>query len=144
MQDPSGFYIDMGASELIIDGRIAVRSGVSVDTIRERSVVLSDGAELPADFIVYATGYRRLAQAGAILSSEIIDKLGPIGGIGSGVRSDHGPWAGETRNVWKPTRQPGLWFHNGNFGLMRFFSRILALQIKARQTGLPTPVYGLA
>jgi putative flavoprotein involved in K+ transport len=143
-QDPSGYYIDVGASELIIDGRIAVRSGVSVDTIRERSVVLSDGAELPADFIVYATGYRRLAQAGAILSSEIIDKLGPIGGIGSGVRSDHGPWAGETRNVWKPTRQPGLWFHNGNFGLMRFFSRILALQIKARQTGLPTPVYGLA
>jgi putative flavoprotein involved in K+ transport len=121
-----------------------VRSGVSVDTIRERSVVLSDGAELPADFIVYATGYGRLAQAGAILSSEIIDKLGPIGGIGSGVRSDHGPSAGETRNVRKPTRQPGLWFHNGNFGLMRFFSRILALQIKARQTGLPTPVYGLA
>ena len=97
MQDPSGFYIDMGASELIIDGRIAVRNGVSVDTIRERSVVLSDGAELPADFIVYATGYRRLAQAGAILSSEIIDKLGPIGGIGSGVRSDHGPWRDKER-----------------------------------------------
>ena len=46
--------------------------------------------------------------------------------------------------VWKPTRQPGLWFHNGNFGLMRFFSRILALQIKAREAGVPTPVYGLA
>jgi putative flavoprotein involved in K+ transport len=144
MQDPSGFYIDLGASELIIDGHVAVRSGVSVDAIRERSVVLSDGAELPADFIVYATGYRRLAQAAAILSSEIIQKLGPIGGIGSGLRRDHGPWAGETRNVWKPTQQPGLWFHNGNFGLMRFFSRILALQIKARQAGLPTPVYGLA
>jgi putative flavoprotein involved in K+ transport len=98
----------------------------------------------PADFIVYATGYRRLTRAGAILSSEIIERLGPIGGIGSGVRSDHGPWAGATRNIWKPTRQPGLWFHNGNFGLTRFFSRILALQIKARQAGLPTPVYGLA
>ncbi|MDB5607332.1 MAG: hypothetical protein JWP25_4232 [Bradyrhizobium sp.] len=144
MQDPSGFYIDMGASELIINGHVAVRSGVSVDAIRERNVVLSDGVELPADFIVYATGYRKLAQAGAILSSDIIEKLGHIGGIGSAVRSDHGPWAGETRNVWKPTRQPGLWFHNGNFGLMRFFSRILALQIKARQAGLPTPVYGLA
>jgi putative flavoprotein involved in K+ transport len=144
MQDPSGFYIDMGASELIIDGHVAVRSGVSVDAIHERSVVLSDGAELPADFIVYATGYRKLAQAGTILSSEIIEKLGPIGGIGSGLRRDCGPWAGEIRNVWKPTRQPGLWFHNGNFGLMRFFSRILALQIKARQAGLPTPVYGLA
>ena len=143
MQDPSGFYIDMGASELIINGHVAVRSGVSVAAIRERSVVLSDGAELRADFIVYATGYQRLAQAGAILSSEIIQKLGPIGGIGSGFRRDAGPWAGETRNVWKPTRQRGLWFHNGNFGLMRFFSRILALQIKARHAGLPTPIYGL-
>jgi putative flavoprotein involved in K+ transport len=46
--------------------------------------------------------------------------------------------------VWKPTRQPGLWFHNGNFGLMQFFSRILALEIKAREAGLPTPVYRLA
>jgi hypothetical protein len=59
-------------------------------------------------------------------------------------RRDLGPWAGEIRNVWKPTRQRGLWFHNGNFGLMRFFSRILALQIKARHAGLPTPIYGLA
>src|SRR5258706_9535234 len=143
-QDPSGFYIDMGVSELIINGHVAVRSGVSVDAIRERSVVLSDGSELPADFIVYATGYRRLAQAGAILSSEIIEKLGPVGGIGSGMRRDHGPWAGETRNAWKPTRQPGLWFPNGNFGLLRFFSRILALQLNAPQAGLPTPVYGLA
>jgi putative flavoprotein involved in K+ transport len=144
MQDPSGFYIDVGASKLIINGQVAVRSGVSVAAIREHSVVLSDGAELPADFIVYATGYQRLAQPGAILSSEIIEKLGPIGGIGSGVRRDRGPWAGEIRNVWKPTRQRGLWFHNGNFGLMRFFSRILALQIKARHAGLPTPIYGLA
>ncbi|WP_024518565.1 NAD(P)/FAD-dependent oxidoreductase [Bradyrhizobium sp. Tv2a-2] len=143
MQDPSGFYIDVGASELIINGDVAVRSGVSVASICERSVVLSDGVELPADFIVYATGYQKLAQAGAILSSEIIQKLGPIGGIGSGVRRDPGPWTGETRNVWKPTRQQGLWFHNGNFGLMRFFSRILALQIKARHAGLPTPIYGI-
>lgn len=31
----------------------------------------------------------------------------------------------------------GLWLHNGNFGLARFFSRLLALQIKARQVELP-------
>ena len=40
-------------------------------------------------------------------------------------------------------RQPGFWIHNGNFGLMRFFSRLVAIQIKARQVGLPTPVHGL-
>ncbi len=142
-QDPSGFYIDVGASELIIDGRIAVRSGVSVAAIREHSVILSDGAELPADLIVYATGYKKLATLNEVLPDDIVRKLGPVGGIGSGVRSDQGPWEGETRNIWKPTKQPGLWLHNGNFGLMRFFSRLLALQIKARHVGLPTPVYGL-
>jgi putative flavoprotein involved in K+ transport len=144
IQDPSGFYIDVGASELIIDGRIAVRSGVSVETIRKRSVILSDGAELPADLIVYATGYRKLATLSEVLSDDIIRTLGPVGGIGSGIRSDHGPWSGENRNIWQPTRQSGLWLHNGNFGLTRFFSRLLALQIKARQVGLPTPVYGLS
>jgi putative flavoprotein involved in K+ transport len=56
MMAAAGFYIDLGASEFIIDGHIAVRSGVSVDTIRERSVVLSNGVELLADFIVYDTG----------------------------------------------------------------------------------------
>jgi putative flavoprotein involved in K+ transport len=142
-QDPSGFYIDVGASALIIDGRIAVRSGVSVVAIREHSVMLSDGAELPADLIVYATGYKKLATLNEVLPDDIIGKLGPVGGIGSGIRGDQGPWEGETRNIWKPTKQPGLWLHNGNFGLMRFFSRLLALQIKARQVELPTPVYGL-
>jgi putative flavoprotein involved in K+ transport len=142
-QDPSGFYIDVGASELIIDRRIAVRSGVSVEAVRERSVILSDGTELPADLIVYATGYRKLATLSEMLPDDIIRKLGPVGGVGSGIRGDQGPWDGENRNIWKPTRQPGLWLHNGNFGLMRFFSRLLALQIKARQVELPTPVYGL-
>jgi putative flavoprotein involved in K+ transport len=133
----------MGASELIIEGRITVRSGVSVEAIRERSVVLSDGTELPVDVIVYATGYKRLAELSEVLADDIIRKLGPVGGVGSGVRGDHGPWEGETRNIWKPTRQRGLWLHNGNFGLTRFFSRLLALQIKACHAGLTTPVYGL-
>ena len=133
----------MGASELIIDRRIAVRSRVSVEAVRERSVILSDGTELPADLIVYATGYRKLATLSEVLPGDIIRKLGPVGGVGSGIRGDQGPWNGENRNIWKPTRQPGLWLHNGNFGLMRFFSRLLALQIKARQVELPTPVYGL-
>jgi putative flavoprotein involved in K+ transport len=142
--DPSGFYIDVGASELIIDGHVAVRSGVSVVAIRERSLVLCDGAEQPAELIVYATGYWKLRQAGAILSSEIIQKLGPIGGIGSGLRRDHGPWAGEIRNGVEADAATGSLVSQRQFGLMRFFSRILALQIKAHEAGLPTPVYGLA
>ncbi|HEX2138480.1 MAG TPA: hypothetical protein VHG33_02090, partial [Woeseiaceae bacterium] len=52
-------------------------------------------------------------------------------------------WEGELRNMWKPTQQEGLWFHGGNLFQARFYSLILALQIKARAAGIPTPVYGL-
>jgi putative flavoprotein involved in K+ transport len=44
--------------------------------------------------------------------------------------------------MYKPTAQEALWFHGGNLALSRFFSRILALQIKARMEGIPTPVHG--
>src|SRR5207247_6451053 len=53
----SGYYIDVGASELVANGSIKLRSGVTVTQIKPHSVVLDDGSELQADLIVYATGY---------------------------------------------------------------------------------------
>jgi NADH dehydrogenase FAD-containing subunit len=44
---------------LIADGSIELRSGVSVEALGEHTVLLSDGSELPADVVVYATGYDR-------------------------------------------------------------------------------------
>lgn len=43
--------------------------------------------------------------------------------------------------MWKPTRQEGLWLQGGNLAQVRFYSRILALQLKARMEGIPTPVH---
>jgi putative flavoprotein involved in K+ transport len=37
----------------------------------------------------------------------------------------------------------GLWFRGGKLHLSRYFSQFLALQLKARMEGLPTPVYAL-
>ena len=37
--------------------------------------------------------------------------------------------------------QEGLWFHGGNLALSRYYSLYLALQLKARMEGIPTPVY---
>ena len=54
---------------------------------------------------------------------------------------DPGPWEGELRNMWKPTAQEGLWFQVGSINQSRFYSKFLALQLKARMEGLPTPVY---
>jgi putative flavoprotein involved in K+ transport len=140
----SGYYIDVGASELVASGEIALRSGVTIERINPRSVTLSDGSELPADLIVCATGYGSMnGWAARLISQEVADRVGKCWGLGSDTPKDPGPWEGELRNMWKPTQQPGLWFHGGNLHQSRHYSRFLALQLKARQAGLETPVYGL-
>jgi putative flavoprotein involved in K+ transport len=140
----SGYYIDVGASELIADGKIKLKSGVTIEQIKPHSVVLSDGTELPADMIVYATGYGSMnGWAARIISQEVADKVGKCWGLGSDTRKDPGPWEGELRNMWKPTHQPGLWFHGGNLHQSRHYSQFLSLQLKARMEGIPTPVYGM-
>lgn len=140
----SGYYIDVGASQLIIDGKVKLHSGVNIDEIKPRSVVLNDGTELPADLIVLATGYGSMnGFAAQLISREVADKVGKVWGHGSDTRKDPGPWEGEQRNMWKPTRQPGLWFHGGNLHQSRHYSQFLSLQLKARFEGIPTPVYGL-
>lgn len=140
----SGYYIDVGASELVAEGKIKLKSGVTIVRIKERSVQLSDGTELPADLIVYATGYGSMESwAARLISQEVADVVGQCWGLGSATAKDPGPWEGELRNMWKPTRQPGLWFHGGNLHQSRHYSQFLSLQIKARMEGIPTPVYGL-
>jgi putative flavoprotein involved in K+ transport len=144
MRTGSGYYIDVGASELIANGSIAIKTGVEIRQVRENTVELTDGSELPANLIVMATGFQSMNRALApIISEAVADKVGKCWGLGSGVRHDPGPWEGEPRNMWKPTQQPGLWFHGGNLHLSRHYSLLLALQLKARMERLPTPVYGL-
>ena len=138
----SGYYIDVGCSRLIIEGEVNVVSGVGVSQILPHGVVLSDGRELAADLIVYATGYGSMQSwAEQLISPDVADRVGPCWGLGSATVLDPGPWEGELRNMWKPTAQEGLWFHGGNLAQSRFHSLHLALQIKARMEGLETPVF---
>lgn len=140
----SGYYIDVGASELVAEGKIKLKSGVTIEKVNPRSVTLTDGTELPADLIVYATGYGSMnGWAARIISQEVADKVGKCWGMGSGTTKDPGPWEGELRNMWKPTQQQALWFHGGNLHQSRHYSRYLSLQLKARMEGLDTPVYGM-
>ena len=76
-------------------------------------------------------------------NAEVAAKVGKCWGLGSATAKDPGPWEGELRNMWKPTQQEGLWFHGGNLHQSRHYSLYLALQLKARMEGIPTPVYGL-
>lgn len=141
----SGYYIDEGCSALIANGEIAVKTRTGVSEIRPRSVVLENGEELPADLIVYATGYGPMENwVESLISKEVADKVGRVWGLGSDTPLDPGPWEGELRNMWKPTAQEGLWFHGGNLAQSRFHSLHLALQLKARMEGIATPVHRTA
>jgi putative flavoprotein involved in K+ transport len=139
----SGYYIDVGASELVANGDVKLAHG-QVDHLTEDSVVLDDGTELPADLVVYATGYTSMnGWVADLVGQEMADKVGRVWGLGSDTAKDPGPWEGEERNMWKPTQQKALWFHGGNLHQSRHYSLYLALQLKARYEGIPTPVYGL-
>jgi putative flavoprotein involved in K+ transport len=139
----SGYYIDVGASDLVADGKIKLQSGV-VDHLTEDAVVMEDGTELPADLVVYATGYGSMnGWVADLIDQETADKVGKVWGLGSDTAKDPGPWEGEQRNMWKPTQQEALWFHGGNLHQSRHYSLYLALQLKARSVGIETPVYGL-
>ncbi len=138
----SGYYIDVGASQLIIDGEIRIKSGVEIDRLKPGGIRFTDGSEIEADAIVQSTGYQSMHEViGGIVSREVGERIGTCWGLGSGTRNDPGPWHGELRNMYKPVAQENLWIHGGNLALSRFFSKFLALQIKARMEQIPTPVY---
>tara|TARA_B100000945_G_scaffold180071_1_gene144309 strand:- start:1157 stop:2941 length:1785 start_codon:yes stop_codon:yes gene_type:complete len=140
----SGYYIDVGGSELIINGEIKLESPAEIKFFNEKSIVLDNGKEIDCDLVVFATGYGSMNQwASKLISQEVSDKVGKCWGLGSGTRKDPGPWEGELRNMWKPTNQNSLWFHGGNLAQARHYSKYLSLQIKARFEKIPLKVYGI-
>ena len=140
----SGYYIDVGASELVANGSVKLKNG-AIERVTESGLAMQDGSELDADLIVWATGYSSMnGWVEQLIDKTTADKLGKVWGLGSGTKKDPGPWEGELRNMWKPTQVPNLWMQGGNLHQNRHYSLCVALQLKARLEGIPTPVYGLA
>jgi len=129
----SGYYIDVGGSRRVMDGEIAVRSGVGVDRLDASGLILDDGSHLPSDAVIYATGFGSMEEwVARLIDTNMAQKIGRCWGYGSGYRGDPGPWEGELRNMWKPTAQKGLWFMGGNLAQGRIYSHYLALQLRAQ------------
>ena len=131
----SGYYIDVGAAEMVMDGRISIKSGHGIASLSEHAVHLDDGSSLKADMLVYATGYGDMTDwVAALINQDVAKKVGPCWGYGSATKGDPGPWIGELRNMWVETAQQNLWFTGGNLSQARYYSRLLALQLakKAR------------
>src|SRR3954451_19085320 len=72
----SGYYIDVSASDLVASGDVRLVRG-QVTELTEDSVVLDDGTTLPADVVVYATGYGSMnGWAADLIDQETADRVG--------------------------------------------------------------------
>jgi putative flavoprotein involved in K+ transport len=123
-----GYYIDVGCSSLIADGKIHLVQGAGLEEFTEAGVRLEDGRELPADLVVLATGYKNMREtARRLFGDEVADRCPPVLGIGPD---------GEISGLYRPLDAPAFWFMAGPLAWVRIYSKHLALQILARQMGV--------
>ena len=122
------FQIDIGASRLIADGSVRLKQGVEVAKVNGKTVTFTDGSVLDeVELILFATGYHQFW-------GHIGPALGPVGerlGKVYGRAAD-----GEYANTWRRSAQPGLWFGTGFIRMSRFYTRFMALLIKAIEVGI--------
>jgi putative flavoprotein involved in K+ transport len=124
----AGYYINVGASELIIQGKIKLKSGLEIERLTQRTAAFSDGSSLDVDVLVLATGYQPLQEAvRTMFGDNVADRVGPIWGIGSD---------GELRNMYARTAQEGFFVAGGGFPAARMYSQYTAMLIKADLEGL--------
>ena len=123
-----GYYFNVGCSDLLVKGEIALKQFADIDTFTAEGAKLKSGEIVPADLIVLATGYRpqeELVQK--LFGDQVMNRVGRIWGFGE---------TQELRNMYVRTGQAGLWFIAGGLAQCRIGSKQLALQIKAIEEGL--------
>ena len=133
LQRGGGYYFNVGCSNLIVEGRIALVQFADIEGFVAEGVRMKGGDLIRAEMVVLATGYKGQSHVVRTLFGDgVADRVGPVWGIDREKQ--------ELRNMWMPTGQPGLWFIAGSFAQCRIYSKVLALQIKAAEEGLvPAP-----
>ncbi|EJD04564.1 FAD/NAD-binding domain-containing protein [Fomitiporia mediterranea MF3/22] len=128
-----GYYLDVGASQLIVDGKIKLKNDSQISRFSKHSIEFEDGSELPADVVIFATGYGDPKQlVGELVGKDVADRVNQVWGLNN---------EGEINSAWRWSGVQGLYFMMGNLALCRFHSRHLALYIKAQEAGLNVERY---
>lgn len=92
---------------MIIDGKIKVKSSGPIVRFTKTGMLFEDGSELPADVVVFASGFgdARTTIRG-IVPPELGKKLHPIWNL---------DYEGETRGAWKEIGEENLWCMMGAY-----------------------------
>jgi cation diffusion facilitator CzcD-associated flavoprotein CzcO len=122
-----GYYLNVGASEAIADGRISVLQSDQIAKFGPQGAEHAGGGVVEADLIVLATGFQnRRVEVAEQFGEDVAERIGEIARLDA-----EGEWA----NMWSQTKQPGLWFNGGGINQVRPGSERLALLIKADLDG---------
>jgi len=123
-----GYYFNVGCSDLLVEGKVRLVQFADIERFVADGARLRSGETLKADLVVLATGYKgQEALVAKLFGAAVAERVGPIWGFGESQ---------ELRNMFCRTPQPGLWFIAGSLAQCRIYSKYLALQIKALETGV--------
>jgi cation diffusion facilitator CzcD-associated flavoprotein CzcO len=124
-----GHYLDVGASEKVSQGLIKIKSDAPLTGFNKHGLEFGDGSSLDADVVIFATGFESNIRVMAkdILEDDVLDKMDDFYQFDA---------EGEVIGAWKPMKQPNIWYAAAaDLTKARFFSRFLALEIKADLEG---------
>ncbi|KAK7920061.1 hypothetical protein PG985_008083 [Apiospora marii] len=159
-----GHYVDVGGTASLADGAVGIKVGEPVG-FHERGLIFRDGSHVEADAVVWCTGYadknaRHTAAeilgggkegngvhpggtpGGSSCANENLEVLGPYE-IASRIEATWGLDAeGEIRGLAKrQLRLENYWAIGGPANISRWYSKLLAIQIKAELEGVLPPAY---
>ncbi|KIW34504.1 uncharacterized protein PV07_01280 [Cladophialophora immunda] len=129
-----GHYMDVGCSDLIAKGLIKMQSNALPTHFTRTGLAFSDGSEIPVSVVIFCTGFvgNMRTDVARIFGKEVASRADDFWGLDS---------EGELKGVFKRNSHPNLYYMGGTIGHARYFSRHVALQIKAELMGTPLPVY---
>lgn len=131
-----GHYVDIGGVALLTEGKAAVKANVEPVAYTSTGVRFSDGTTMDVDAIIWCTGYSdkdATTTATDIMKTKSKLEVDATWGIDQ---------EGEIRGMWKRhSKLDNYWMMGGFAQQHRYYSRVLALQIKAALEGVLPEAY---
>ncbi|KAH0370707.1 hypothetical protein KCU65_g2268, partial [Aureobasidium melanogenum] len=131
-----GHYVDTGATALLTQKKVSFVANVEPRGYTSTGLVLSDDTTLETDAVIWCTGFS---------DKDVRQTVRDILKISLPVDATWGVnEQGDIRGMWRRHSQvSNFWVMGGYTQQHRWFSQLLALQIKAELEGILPPAYGM-
>lgn len=128
LRGEGGYYINVGCSEMIIDGRINMVHTKDSQHFVEDGLLMKDGSVQKYDAVIMCTGFKNMQEnVRAIMGDDIADNVGSIWGFDDQFMM---------KNMYRHTAQENFWIMGGALIDARVFSRYLAILLTAELRGI--------